>query len=324
MRQLYLTYDKSVLKQWSVCMLVLLSGFAAAKEQTSLKANQGILTCDFPLYETDFDRSVLMGSKAILVAAYEKGKKLKVGWQMDFNDDAKAELSHWSPARFTTLFQGNVHAQIDGIVQQNPNLNDGSVALSLDYNQWTGMINTTGELTGVFQDAAPFPKIPTRVLWCLDQEPVRSWKVAYRTDIDGKSTDGSPQKVLNALRSGGQIRVGWGFSKQHNGSDLKIEHAVTPVFITAINERHFVAQLPEHIAQKSYADINQAKFETANVMWRGLLTSQGDFDAIWVDRSTGQEMRRFPQRAAVTWFVQQSDVETAKTLAVKRGVIKQQ
>lgn len=169
MKQLNLTNDKSALKQWSVYILVLLSGFAAAEEQASLKANQGILTCDFPLYETDFDRSVVMGSKSILVSAYKKGKNLKIGWQMDFNNDAKAELSHWSPARFTTLFQGNVHAQIDGVVQQNPNLNDGSVALSLDYNQWTGMINTTGELTGVFQDAAPFPKIPTRVLWCLDQ-----------------------------------------------------------------------------------------------------------------------------------------------------------
>lgn len=221
MRQLNSSNNKSIHQQWTFSILVLFAGFTAAQDKTSVNVNQDRLTCDFPLYETGFDHSVMMGSKALLVNAYQKGKNLKVGWQMDFNNDGKAELSHWSPARFTTLFHGNIHAQIDGIVQQKPNLNDGSVTLSLDYNQWTGMISTTGELSGVFQNATSFPKISTRVLWCLDQEPVLSWKVAYCTDIDGKPTDGSPQQVLNALRSGGQIRVGWGFSKQHNGTDLK-------------------------------------------------------------------------------------------------------
>ncbi|MND09586.1 hypothetical protein D3C83_330400 [compost metagenome] len=32
--------------------------------------------------------------------------------------------------------------------------------------------------------------------------------------------------------------------------------------------------------------------------------TDGTFDAVYVDRATGKEVRRFPQRAGLAWFAQ--------------------
>lgn len=66
--------------------------------------------------------------------------------------------------------------------------------------------------------------------------------------------------------------------------------------------KEVVVQLPEHIAQHSYVDPSGAAFENAAVMWRGLMSTDGTFDAVWVNRATGEEVRRLPQRAALAWF----------------------
>jgi hypothetical protein len=38
-------------------------------------------------------------------------------------------------------------------------------------------------------------------------------------------------------------------------------------------------------------------------MWRGLMGTDGSFDAVYVDRATGREVRRLPLRAGIAWFV---------------------
>ena len=52
--------------------------------------------------------------------------------------------------------------------------------------------------------------------------------------------------------------------------------------------------------------------------------SDGTFDAVFVDRATGQEVRRLPQRAGIAWFAEvprpECEGQAPLTLAVPDGV----
>lgn len=117
------------------------------------------------------------------------------------------------------------------------------------------------------------------------------------------------------------IRDGIGGLDRTGGPSFRsVEHVAEPVFLTITNARQVVAQLPDHIAQRSYWDAGQAFFQDGAVLWRGLVSTTGTFDAIWVDRSTGKTVRRLPQRARFVWFVKQRAALTTPGLAVPGGV----
>jgi hypothetical protein len=91
-----------------------------------------------------------------------------------------------------------------------------------------------------------------------------------------------------------------------------------------LNGDDVFVQLPEHIGQKSYSQREDARFDRASVMWRGLMGTDGTFDAVWVNRGSGDEVRRLPQRAGVAWFAELPGPECSAapplTLAVPGGV----
>jgi hypothetical protein len=134
-----------------------------------------------------------------------------------------------------------------------------------------------------------------------------AWRLVYRHDADGKPLAGRKAALLAAIRKGDALRLAWGGRFPAAGANMTVEHAAEPVFVSITTEGEAVAQLPEHVAQASYHSAAGARFEAGGVLWRGLLTTTGLFDAIWVDRGTGRETRRVPQRAGVAWFAYAPD-----------------
>lgn len=65
----------------------------------------------------------------------------------------------------------------------------------------------------------------------------------------------------------------------------------------------------------------------ADIQRQSPLRGQAVFDAAWVDRATGREMRRLPQRAGLAWFAELPSrdcaVQAPLTLAVPNGVRRQ-
>ncbi|HEX4913433.1 MAG TPA: hypothetical protein VFV51_05735 [Vicinamibacterales bacterium] len=131
---------------------------------------------------------------------------------------------------------------------------------------------------------------------------VPSWRMVYRHDADGRAIAGEKQSLLDAVRRGAPVRFAWGFSASAGGKPIAVEHSADPVFLTIMDREHVFVQLPEHIAQSSYFNPEGARFDAPSVMWRGLMGSDGTFDAVYVDRATGKEVRRFPQRVGLAWF----------------------
>lgn len=151
------------------------------------------------------------------------------------------------------------------------------------------------------------------------------WRLVYRHDADGKPLTGARTALLDAVRRGAPVRFLWGFSATGpGGKPIMVEHAAEPVFLTIMGGEHVFVQLPEHIAQASYFDAAAARFDTPSVMWRGLMGSDGTFDAVYVDRATGKEVRRFPQRVGLSWFAEQPPpgcpAQAPLELAVPGGV----
>jgi len=104
---------------------------------------------------------------------------------------------------------------------------------------------------------------------------------------------------------------------------MAVEHVAEPVFLTIMKGEDVFVQLPEHIGPTSYSRPDGATFDRSAVMWRGLMSSNGTFDAVLVDRASGREVR-LPQRAGVAWFAllprTGCDAQEPLTLAVPGGV----
>jgi hypothetical protein len=145
--------------------------------------------------------------------------------------------------------------------------------------------------------ATPHPKDTTQ-----EAASVPAWQLVYRHDADGKPIAGTKQELLEAIRRGSPIRFAWGFKVERDNGLLSVEHVAEPVFLSIINQSDVVVHLPEHIAQESYGNLSRALFDNPAVMWRGLMTTQGTFDAVWVNRATGDQVRRHSQRVGLSWF----------------------
>lgn len=136
----------------------------------------------------------------------------------------------------------------------------------------------------------------------IDIPSPATWQLVYRNDTEGEAISGSKKALFDAIRRGSPIRVAWGFKSERTDITISTQHVAEPVFLTIIGESEVVVQIPEHIAQQSYINASKANFDDPAIMWRGLLSTDGKFDAVWVNRATGEEVRRLAQKVSLAWF----------------------
>lgn len=296
-------------------LVLLVTGAGAVQAQENV--------CAGHLATIAADGSVVQGAKASVLDAVRRGAPLRVGWSLDPNNDGKPEIAHWADAGFLSEWQGEAFAQIDDIQQQAPRRDPIRIEMPAGRKRWSGLLSTTGLLAGHFDDGTEPIAVKLRTTWCLASCPPASWRLVYRHDADGKSIAGRKEVLLDAVRSGRPIRLAWGGSFTTPGGEVSVEHSAEPVFTSIMGGEVFV-QLPEHIAQASYFDPTKGTFDAPSVMWRGLMGSTGSFDAVYVDRATGKEVRRIPQKAGIAWFALVSGEAacdgSALTLATPGGV----
>jgi len=278
--------------------------------------------CPGLLYQTGFDGGALAGDKASLVAAVERGEAIRVGWSLDFNADGTTDLAHWAEGGFLTVFEGEVFAQLEAIAPQRPVARTASVSLVSGPVTWRGLLGSDGSLDGAFSDGRPIPGgARVAIRWCTTApEPESDPRIVFVNTMDGAPEQGSVAALIDAIRAGSSVQVGWGFEITARGRRYQVEHVAAPVFTSIIDGTQVVVQLPEHIAQQSYVDEATARFDSASVMWRGLLSTSGAFDAVLVDRATGAVVRRIPQRARMVWFVSPAAGAGRAPLSTLNGV----
>ncbi|HET9445327.1 MAG TPA: hypothetical protein VFO35_03660 [Steroidobacteraceae bacterium] len=267
-------------------------------------------TCPLHLVTIEQDGAASEGSKDKLREAVRAGLPIRVGWSLNFDEDPEPDVRHWSDSGFLTEFEGEIFAQFADIQAQGPRRGKASIGMPAKRKRWSGIVGTTGVLENNFDDGDVTQTARVRSEWCIDGAAVcalPSWRLVYLHDKGGAVIEGTKAELFDAVRRGYPIRFAWGGAFGTPEKPLSVEHAAEPVFLTIMGESELFVQMPEHIAQASYHDSTKARFDKPNVMWRGMMGTDGSFDAAFVDRASGKEVRRLPQRARIAWFAYAPD-----------------
>ncbi|MEM9919671.1 MAG: hypothetical protein AAF990_16360 [Bacteroidota bacterium] len=98
------------------------------------------------LLRTDFTGQVTEGAIDSLISEIKKGKEIRIGWQLDFDDDGHPDIEHWVDANFISILNGHVFNQITPIYRQIPKRALPQINITQSNTQWTGIIGTNGKL----------------------------------------------------------------------------------------------------------------------------------------------------------------------------------
>jgi hypothetical protein len=139
---------------------------------------------------------------------------------------------------------------------------------------------------------------------CFAQNKSSGWTAVYAHDENGKPTFGSLTELMEGMRKGYALKVGWSWTRTLGDSTVTLEHFAEPVFTTIIQRKTVSIVLPDHPLLKSYLDAGKQEFENPENIWQCILTTQGTFNAKVFKRSTGEEVRNWPQRQKMTWYLE--------------------
>lgn len=127
------------------------------------------------------------------------------------------------------------------------------------------------------------------------------YKIVYKNDKEGNTVLGSKQQLIDYIRGGADIKIGWG----SKGKTRRIEHLSEPRWLAVLNESEVTVHLdPQVFSRVDWNTLTASYVDSTftNREWRVVLTTKGDFDAIWMDRNTKEVLRRVPQKHSMTWF----------------------
>lgn len=126
-----------------------------------------------------------------------------------------------------------------------------------------------------------------------------AWRMVFQNDAEGGDLGGVRAHLVAALRRGSPIRVAWGTREP---DDRSVVEFAEPVFTSLMNDRDVVVQFEQALIQTDYLDPKLAALREPPLVWRGLMSTDGRFDAVMTDAATGQVRRRLRQRAVMTWY----------------------
>lgn len=137
---------------------------------------------------------------------------------------------------------------------------------------------------------------------CARNTPSDNWVIALKTSKIGERLEGSKAKLIQAIRNGNDIKIGWG----SKGKSHTIEHLSEPIWLAILDEKEVLAKLhPQSLPTIDWDSLNAnySNTEILNQEWRVVITTKGTFDAIWYDRKLDTLIKRVPQQHSMTWFV---------------------
>ncbi len=152
----------------------------------------------------------------------------------------------------------------------------------------------------------------TFLVSCQSKIDQGRYRVAYKNDRDGRALAGSKAQLIQAIRGGADIRIGWGFK----GKVHTIEHLSDPIWIAVLDEKEVIAHLDPQVLSSVDWDSLTASYADSSLLqqeWRVVLSTNGEFDAVWYDRKKEKMAERRPQNHTMTWYVK-GDISKAGAL----------
>ena len=143
---------------------------------------------------------------------------------------------------------------------------------------------------------------------CQPDNKEAQFKIVYKNDREGKTLKGSKAELIRYIRGGAEIRIGWG----GKGKSHRIEHLSDPIWIAVLDETEVIAHLDPQVLSRTDCDGLSANYADSILYhqeWRVVITTKGEFDAVWIDRNTNTLINRRPQNHVITWFAKGNSAE---------------
>ena len=123
----------------------------------------------------------------------------------------------------------------------------------------------------------------------------------FANDGQGRDVQGSRDALLAAIRRGSPVRVGW--SEASSAEGWSVEEFSDAGFTNIMGGRDVVAQLEPALIQTNYVDPRKAGLRSPAVEWHAIMSTDGRFEAVMIERETGRTTRRLVQRTRMNWYV---------------------
>ena len=136
---------------------------------------------------------------------------------------------------------------------------------------------------------------------CKSENRNSNYRIVYKNDNSGNTLKGSKEELIKFIRGGADIKIGWGAK----GKSHRIEHLSEPIWIAVLDETEVIAHLDAQVLSKTDWDnlsANYADSTLLNQEWRVVITTKGEFDAVWYDRKNANVIKRRPQNHTISWF----------------------
>lgn len=138
------------------------------------------------------------------------------------------------------------------------------------------------------------------IFCCACQAPKNStggWQKVFQNDAQGETTFGDKSKLIDAVRQGYPIRIGWGSSQ--------IEHVADAEFLTIFQGKEVFAQIKTILGQAPSVegDSLKVRFRTQN-HWNKIAGTNGYATAFMLDYFQDTLVGGGTDRyTATTWYV---------------------
>lgn len=135
------------------------------------------------------------------------------------------------------------------------------------------------------------------------------WRLVYAHDAQGKPKKGDKQHLINAIRQGYPVRVGWGAQWSRKGKVMKVEHVTDAKFLS-VYENEVFAQIEPIIRQRPFVAEPGVQLDSLQLRtWRAVFGTTG------VVRSVGRGFKGSRDRRSVYWFAK-ADTESLHTSTI--------
>jgi len=127
------------------------------------------------------------------------------------------------------------------------------------------------------------------------------WTLIYQNDENGNRVLGDLNKLINAVRNGEPIRIGWKIEHPTN-KGIKVEHFADAQFITVLSDSVVFAQIEPIVGQTP--DIKD-KFVSLkeNTTWAFCASSLGKNDSMNINTKTGDIIDHKQWKSGIKWFI---------------------
>ncbi len=129
------------------------------------------------------------------------------------------------------------------------------------------------------------------------------WKMVYRNGKDGEALAGNKEALIEAVRKGYEVRLGWG-GRSSNDPSMSVEHVADAQFLTIKNGKDVYAQITPIISQNpNLASDTLGIVYRPNLLWASSKGTTGIADNLMYDRTLDKVAAQNKRASEVTWYV---------------------